>query len=230
LARRDLDERLAALGTRLISPEAGLAVLERLLTHGPQVGVLSVDWDAFFAGFGVEAIPPFFADLAAETRERVKRASSAAPSRPAQAAAPARPRRSEFLERYESADAGARTELLRRMVREQAGKVLGWAPSKALDFRQPLSDLGLDSLMAVELRNALGRAVERTLPATLLFEYPTLDEVAGYLACEVLRAEPHGEPKTAETAPARDLDDLSEQEMADLLEKKLDRADRERAQ
>ena len=49
----------------------------------------------------------------------------------------------------------------------------------------PLHDIGLDSLMAVELRNALSRAVERSLPTTLLFDYPSIKAVSLYLASQL---------------------------------------------
>src|SRR5262245_22177132 len=61
--------------------------------------------------------------------------------------------------------------------------------------------MGLDSLMAVELRNLLGRLVGRTLPATLLFDYPTLEAIAGYLEREVLV---FAETRTAEPAKPAD--------------------------
>ena len=60
-------------------------------------------------------------------------------------------------------------------------KVVGVPASQAIDARRPVRDLGMDSLMSVELRNAIARAVERTLPATLLFDHPTLDALADYL-------------------------------------------------
>ena len=53
-------------------------------------------------------------------------------------------------------------------------------------MRQPLNELGLDSLMAVELRNVLGRRVGRTLPATLLFDYPTIEALSDISAERLL--------------------------------------------
>jgi polyketide synthase 12 len=60
--------------------------------------------------------------------------------------------------------------------------VLGLDPSTAIAPTAALKEYGLDSLSAVELRNALVRLGERHLPATLLFDYPTLNALAGHLA------------------------------------------------
>jgi hypothetical protein len=48
--------------------------------------------------------------------------------------------------------------------------------------------LGLDSLMAVELRNLLSSAVGNVplIPATLVFDYPTIEAISGFLADEIL--------------------------------------------
>ena len=93
-----------------------------------------------------------------------------------------------------------------------------------------MQELGLDSLMAVELRNALGAAVGRSLPATLLFDYPTVDRLVDHLSAEVLALERSGPrsrrgdaaaaaPRAAESEA---LDELSVDEMAALLAKRLD--------
>jgi NAD(P)-dependent dehydrogenase (short-subunit alcohol dehydrogenase family) len=63
----------------------------------------------------------------------------------------------------------------------QTRQILGLSPSYFVDEREPLVRLGLDSLMAVELRNRLSAALERPLMATLLFDYPTLSALTNFL-------------------------------------------------
>jgi acyl carrier protein len=72
-------------------------------------------------------------------------------------------------------------------VERHAASALGIAPGKAIDPQRPLSDLGLDSLQAVELRNALAASLGKPLSATLLFDYPTVETLAQYLATQVLK-------------------------------------------
>ena len=105
-------------------------------------------------------------------------------------------------------------------------------PSRPLDSRHRLMDLGLDSLMAVELRDKLrvGLGLENGLPATIAFDFPTVEAIADYLAREVLHlAEPTCSSRSQETmtcsvstAPPAELERLSEEEVEALLLKKLD--------
>jgi polyketide synthase 12 len=67
------------------------------------------------------------------------------------------------------------------LVRKQIGSVLGRPPG-AIDPSRPLGDLGIDSVMAVDLRGRLAAATGLRLRSTLLFDYPTADAVAGHLA------------------------------------------------
>ena len=64
-------------------------------------------------------------------------------------------------------------------------------------------DLGMDSLMAVELRRRVEHAVGRELPATLAMDYPRLADVADYLLGDVLglSAEAPSAQATAQPAP-----------------------------
>jgi acyl transferase domain-containing protein/acyl carrier protein len=83
-----------------------------------------------------------------------------------------------------------------------------------LDANTPLRDLGLDSMAAVELRNALSRDAARPLPATLVFNHPTLAAIAAFLA-EVPVKAPSTPPRVTELAG------MSEKEAEELLVRKL---------
>jgi len=74
---------------------------------------------------------------------------------------------------------------LSAFVRERALRALGQPTGHGIDPGTPLGELGLDSLLAVELRNTLATALGRPLPATLLFDHPTIDALTDHLLREL---------------------------------------------
>ena len=125
---------------------------------------------------------------------------------------------------------GSREAVLLAHVREQALNVLGLDPASDLDPRRPLQELGLDSLMAVELRNVLGRSVHQVLPATLLFDHPTAEALVSFLASEILGL---GEGAGAERSDGGhgpgvvdQIEDLSDEDVDRLLAEKMERPER----
>jgi acyl carrier protein len=133
--------------------------------------------------------------------------------------------------------------MLRAHVMNQVGKALGLNSADTLDPRGGLSSLGMDSLMAVELRSRLQASLGCSLPATLAFEYPNIEAIVDYIAKEVLGADeiPSSAEEGKSSAGAEsvgigpvagesegNLDDLSEAEMARLLERKLSSIGREK--
>jgi acyl transferase domain-containing protein/acyl carrier protein len=80
-------------------------------------------------------------------------------------------------------------------------RLLGRAAHVRIDPSESLFDLGLDSLSAVEFRTALSRAFGRPLPASLAFEHPTPDAIAGAIA-GMLDEQWAGAAAPAASAPA----------------------------
>jgi acyl transferase domain-containing protein/SAM-dependent methyltransferase len=127
-------------------------------------------------------------------------------------------------ERVRDAAPAERRSILRELVREQVMVTLRLGADRRPGGQDRLMDLGFDSLMAVQLRNALTTSLglERRLPVTILFDYPTIDALAQRLeelmgapvAAEVTR------PKSALSAEA--VLAMSESEVEAALLKRLE--------
>ena len=204
---RGATTRLEAQGIGALSTSQGLRALDVLIETGPaQVVVIAIDWPRYLERSRAGRLP-IFREIVAAT------APVAAPVVPAASGAP----RERVIDRIAAAETGRRRSIVAAFVRESALRALGLDPSRPVDPRTPLGELGLDSLLAVELRNTLGSALERSLPASLLFDYPSLDSLTDYLVTEVLAIEPKVAPAAVVEAPAPDLlasiADLSDDEV-----------------
>jgi acyl carrier protein len=122
--------------------------------------------------------------------------------------------------------------VLLQHVKQQILAVMGVPPGHGIDNEQGLRDAGLDSLMALELKNRLQDDVGRSLPATLAFDFPTIAALTHFLADEVLRLGAPGIlPADAESTispAAADLTDLTDDEAERLLAEELSSMRRDR--
>jgi acyl carrier protein len=86
--------------------------------------------------------------------------------------------------RFQESPVSEHDGLLRDLVRQKAMQVLRLAEDQTPGPNDRLMELGFDSLMAVQLRGLLGEALglSTTLPATLLFDHPTIAAIASFLA------------------------------------------------
>src|SRR5690606_32596525 len=109
---------------------------------------------------------------------------------------------------------------LRDYLARSAAAILEIAPD-GIDPHRPLQELGLDSMMAVELRGQIYSATGCDCPASLLFDYPTIERLAAHLGDLLLDVRP-----SAPIDRADDLDNLSEAQLATLLAGELDAVSR----
>ncbi|MEE8526151.1 MAG: SDR family NAD(P)-dependent oxidoreductase [Thermoanaerobaculia bacterium] len=186
---RRSQSRWTARGVEQIVPAQGLAALEQVLRRGStQMMVLPVRWQRFLEQYPAGMEPPLLTALAGGSQPSTVAGDGRGEDRRRQ---------------IEQAPPRKRRRLLLRYVGEQAARVLDLESSQELDSGRPLKELGFDSLLAVELRNALESSLGRTLPATLMFDYPSIQAMVGYLADEVFADEP--QPPEARPPEERDV-------------------------
>jgi polyketide synthase 12/myxalamid-type polyketide synthase MxaB len=215
-ARLDDANVWSARGIDLIAPREGMEVLDRILGTAPaQIMVLPIDWPHFLAQLPPGVTVPLLADLASRQDSSATATDAAGDS-------------GALLAELAQLPEAARRDRLQEVIEQHLLRVLGMSAATRIDPRQPLNDVGVDSLMAVELRNALARAVGRKLPATLLFDYPNVAALTTYVAEQVLDlpSARNGEPPAAESEATlvEAVDALSAAELEASLHEELTRA------
>ena len=158
--RVDLHHRLQMQGLGTIPPAEGAAILDAAGgSDMPAILALPIDRTTFVASFGTARLPSVLAGWSVP-----KLSPATVRAAPSEAAA--------------AADDGATVEI----VAAEAAQILGHPDPRRLQPSTSLFEQGLDSLMAVQLRNRLfERFGEPAASATLLFDHPTLDALAAHL-------------------------------------------------
>ena len=179
-----------------------------------QVGVIPVEWARFMERFGLGQAPHLFSELAHEvTSHRGPQREVTQP---------------ELRRRMEAALPGDRWEILVSYLQDLAKKVLGYDKSNPLDINRGFFDMGMDSLLAVELKNYLQNGLGRPLPSTVVFDHPNIESLADYIAREIPSLQvsresqkPPSKESGVRPAVREDRKELSEEELAALLKEKI---------
>jgi myxalamid-type polyketide synthase MxaE and MxaD len=187
-ARVEDTGRAARLGLSALSPQKGIELLEQAVGSGrAEVAALSMDWRTYLAPGQAHHDWPFFEKLSALTTKGHSvpdRSSRVLPSQDA----PPPDRRLALKSLLDQAPAGDRLNVIKEYVRARIVEVLRLDSGSALREDQPLAELGIDSLMALELKNDLQVALGVTLPANFLFEYPSLNLASTFLNARLVAA------------------------------------------
>lgn len=187
------------------TPEQGVQLMAEMLRRDPiQAMGAHIDWDKLLDAIGAH-LPPLFSSLA---EELIKESSGS--------------RKDLTREKLLAAGPKDRRQLMQGFLVEQIARVLKCSPSK-VDTHQPLNRLGIDSLMAVELKNRVEADLELAVPVTALLQGPTLSQLATHLLKQ-LTPTPASTPsasiaasgEAAEQLPVA-VDQLSDEEVDSLL-------------
>ncbi|BAJ33099.1 modular polyketide synthase BFAS1 [Kitasatospora setae KM-6054] len=177
----EVADRLRDFGLPVMEPETAVSAIGRALdADDALVVVADVDWKRFAAGIGLRsaALLDGMPDPTAARPAPDAAPDAAAPpaAREGDGAADTLRQRVAALPRHED-----RLRTLTELVRAHAATVLRHPGVDTVQPARAFSELGFDSLMAVELRNRLAAATGLALPATVLFDHPTPSALADRL-------------------------------------------------
>ena len=204
MAIKEFQTLMTRMGVKALQPDKGLTALEYLLsTSSPQTTVADIDWTLFKRIYEARGARSLLAEIEVETPPDTKKEDSG----------------SQILQQLSTASESDRHNLLTVFLQKEVGAVLGLKASQLPDLHRGFFDLGMDSLMVVELIKRLETAFATSLSATLMFELPTIKDLVDYIALEVLNwntAKPKPEVESEPTmnlADIADIEQLSEAEV-----------------
>ncbi len=206
------------LGFISVTPDVGIRLLDVILNNDyDQIGAFKIDWKKLINTLGEENIKSFISDFAEFEGESEEKEVP------------------QLVIELSSMEPENRKEKVVDFLKSQTIRVLGLDPEFPLDTSKNLNEMGLDSLMAIELKNTIDKAIGKKLPATLVFNYPSIDAIGEHLVSDILKFEDKpDEIETGEIVEDESLDDvidelenMSDEEVEALLLKKLDEQNNE---
>ena len=188
-----------------MTPETGIQVLELALSTGRTRQVAAaIDGAVLRDLFAVRGREGLFDDLAENVpaelgHDEVVRTGS-----------------TPLWEELMAMDPSSRLAKLRSWLQAGVAATLRLPDATAISVTRGFFEMGMDSLMAIEVKNRMQTELGVSLRATVVFNYSNITQLSDYLATLL----PIPDPENVE-AESDDLDDLSTDELAELLEDEL---------
>ena len=164
---KEIKNKIFSQGFQFIHPEMGIKALNQVIWENRvQSGIMNCDLNTFVHRYSIEKVG-FFSHCV-HSKKRVKSKDQ-----------------NELLDQLKNALPEKRSSILLSLLQNLANEVAGYE----INVDQALMEQDFDSLMAVELRNSLNKKINKILPASIFFDYPSLEMVAAYLLTDILQLE-----------------------------------------
>jgi NAD(P)-dependent dehydrogenase (short-subunit alcohol dehydrogenase family)/acyl carrier protein len=205
--KRDEAERFGLKG---MPADLALQALSFLVTEGvAQRLVADVDWELLKPAVETRGRRPFFSKI--RTKPTIDRQTD--------------PKTAQWLKRLDGTAPEDRRELVSNLIAGEARRILGFHAEDQLDLDRGLFELGMDSLMSVQLKGRLEESIGCALPATLTFTYPTVHALTDFLLSKVLKLSTTGKADVesfgGNAEADEDLANLSDEEIKNMLSAEL---------
>jgi acyl carrier protein len=190
--------------------------MEAVVAAGlPQAAIAAIHWENLRSLHELQRSRPLIQGLASAAKGVPVSASSAGAV--------------DLRARLSAASESERPGILEAFVRGAVARVLGVRNPDSIDSYKGLFEMGLDSLMSIDLKTRLANGAGHSLPSTLAFNYPSIAALTEFLAQDMFPAgaeeHPVAEPgPSSQTEPEvnrREVGEMSEEELADRLRNRL---------
>jgi acyl carrier protein len=174
----------------------------------PQIAVANIDWSVFTDLFSVRRHRPLFEVVAPGAGEPMVQSEAT----------------SSLRSRIDGLSPAECLDELIAFVRTEVASIMKFEASQLPEPKLGFAAMGMDSLMAIELRNRLQSSLSVVMPATIAFDCPDVERLAAYLANEIWgRPGDVGERPTSpygETVP--NVSNLAREELDELIVQKIE--------
>ncbi|MDD5227404.1 MAG: beta-ketoacyl reductase, partial [Methylococcales bacterium] len=161
-------QRVLKLGWKQIELRQGLTLFKSLLSQGvTQIGALDLNWTQYWQNSLTSITPAFLSGLKAQTVSPTTTSKT-----------------QSFVEQLAQLNLSERQTTLQNYLHDKVKAVLGL--NSHIEQRRRFFDLGLDSLMSVELKNRLEADLKKSLSSTLVFDYPTLEDLHIHIMNDII--------------------------------------------
>ena len=164
----DYEDWLKQIGMKEIDLDRAFSVMDAIIeSNQTQILVADVDWVRFKNIYEFQGDKPLLKKLG-QSQNIIKSVQDSSSTR----------------RLLEDIAPGERREHLFQYIGKQVGMILGI--KQMPDPEQGFSEMGIDSLLSIELKNRLEKGLEVTLPASLVFDFPNIRRLVDYLIQQVL--------------------------------------------